>query len=182
MEDDKWQIQNGFTLVELLIVISILGILASIALASFTASQQRGRDAERKSDLKQISSALELYYSDYGKYPGASATGLVQACPYNPSTGAGISCAWGGSTAFWDTKTTYIKAVPKDPISGQNYFYRIVPSSNNQKYQLYTHLEYSWDPNCLTDCKSPVGIPAGVTCGSYACNFSLTSPNTTPAE
>ncbi|KKR41619.1 MAG: Type II secretory pathway pseudopilin PulG-like protein, partial [Candidatus Woesebacteria bacterium GW2011_GWB1_40_12] len=56
----------GFTLVELLVVIAILGILATIGLVTFSSSQMRGRDAQRKSDLKQISSALEIYYNDYG--------------------------------------------------------------------------------------------------------------------
>jgi prepilin-type N-terminal cleavage/methylation domain-containing protein len=57
--------RQGFTLVELLVVIAIIGTLVTIALVSFRSSQAKGRDAQRKSDLKQVSSALELYYSDY---------------------------------------------------------------------------------------------------------------------
>src|SRR5688572_14157463 len=98
----------GFTLVELLVVIAILGVLATIALAAFRSSQGRGRDAQRKSDLKQISSALELYYSDYGKYPD-SISGMVAACPSTSQTG----CTW-GSGAFTDGKTVYFKVMPKD--------------------------------------------------------------------
>ena len=48
----------GFTLIELLVVIAILGVLAAVGLATFNTSQMRGRDAQRKSDLKQISNAL----------------------------------------------------------------------------------------------------------------------------
>jgi len=181
-ESGKQQIQRGFTLIELLIVISILGVLASIALVSFVSAQQRGRDVQRKSDLKQILSALELFYSDYGKYPGASATGLILACSSTTPT----ACAWGGTVAFSDTKTTYMKFMPEDPSSSQKYFYRIVDSPDNQKYQLYARLENTKDINCLSpNCTSPT-LPTGFSttaCGSSGkCNFSVTSSNTTPTE
>ena len=183
----KWKIEHAFTLIELLIVISILGVLASIALVSFVSAQQRGRDAARKSDLKQVFSALELYYSDYGQYPNANTAGQIRACP---STGSGTACVWGGSSAFSDTKTTYMKAVPEDPASGQKYFYRIVDSPDNQKYQLYARLENTRDINCLlnagvSNCADPT-LPTGFSttaCGSSGkCNFSITSSNTTPVE
>jgi len=178
----KWKIDHAFTLVELLIVISILGVLASIALVSFVSAQQRGRDAARKSDLKQVFSALELYYSDYEKYPGASNTGLILACPSTTQA----DCVWEGTAAFSDTKTTYMKSMPKDPVSGQTYFYRIVDSPDNQKYQLYAHLENARDINCLPpSCDNPT-LPTGFSttaCGSSGeCNFSITSSNTTPVE
>lgn len=51
----------GFTLVELLVVISVIGILASIVLVSFTASQKQARDTQRKSDVKQYQLALENF-------------------------------------------------------------------------------------------------------------------------
>jgi len=159
----------GFTLVELLVVISILGILASIALVSFTSSQMRGRDTQRKSDLKQISSALELFYSDYGKYPDESG-GSIIACP------TGTLCVW-GLGQFSDGKTIYFKVLPKDPASGQNYYYRIVDPPTNQKFQLFAYLENTRDLDLI----SP---PTAYLCGgsSKYCNFSLTSSNTTPSE
>jgi prepilin-type N-terminal cleavage/methylation domain-containing protein len=51
----------GFTLVELLIVIAILGGLAAVVTVAYPASQRRARDARRKSDLKQYQTALESY-------------------------------------------------------------------------------------------------------------------------
>lgn len=168
--------KKGFTLVELLVVISILGILASIALVSFRSAQMRGRDAQRKSDLKQISSSLELYYSDYGKYPAASSDGLglIVGCPSTTDT----ACAW-GSGQFWDEKTIYFRTVPKDPVTGQNYYYRSITVNNSayQGFQLFAHLENSQDINLMP------GVAAkNYSCGSKICNFSITSPNTTPTE
>ena len=51
--------QKGFTLLELLVVMVILGLLAAIGLSSFISSQKKGRDARRKADLSSIQSALE---------------------------------------------------------------------------------------------------------------------------
>lgn len=160
--------KNAFTLIELLVVIAIIGILATIALVSFRSSQARSRDVARKSDLRQISSALEFYYSDYGKYPAQG------------------SIVWG--TEFTDGKTVYFKVLPKDPSGGLTYYYRLVTNSNSQKFQLYAHLENSQDINCLPgasgkpDCLSPANVPGDASCGADVCNFAVTSPNTTPTE
>jgi type II secretion system protein G len=170
-------VKKGFTLVELLIVMAIISILATLIVGGFRSSQMRGRDGARKSDLKQISNALELFYSDYGKYPPASGT-QIAACSYNPATGAGAACTW-GTSEFSDGKTSYFKIVPKDLSSGQNYIYKV--SSTQNKYQLYAHLENTQDKNCIGgDCINP-GITD--TCGgTLVCNYAITSVNATATE
>lgn len=173
--NEKWKIQRAFTLVELLVVISIIGVLVTIGLVSFMSSQARGRDAARKSDLKQISSALELYYSDYGKYPTAS-SGEIAACPYDPSAvpPTGAECVWGQSE-FSDTKTTYFKVMPKDPVSSHSYLYRV--DTTGQKFQLFANLENTQDINLITP---PL---TNIFCGGTTlCNFAITSPNTKPTD
>lgn len=172
------KIRKGFTLIELLIVMSILGILVTVAIVSFRSSQIRGRDAQRKSDLKQISNALELFYSDYSKYP-SEVGGVIQACIYNSATGSGGSCTW-GNDEFSDGKTIYLKNMPKDPSEDYTYYYRIVDSPQNQKFQLFAYLENTEDPSCIEDsCTSP---PVTIDCGGKICNFAITSANTEATE
>lgn len=57
----KNKTQSAFTLIEMLVVISLIGILAALALVSYTSVQKQARDTTRKSDLKQYQNALEIY-------------------------------------------------------------------------------------------------------------------------
>lgn len=167
---------NGFTLVELLVVMAILGVLVTLVATGFRTAQMRGRDAQRKSDLKELANSMEVFYSDHGKYPSDSG-GKIVACPYDEASSG--TCAWGASE-FTDGSTVYFKVIPKDPISSLNYYYRVVPGSNNQKFQLFARLENPKDPDCLGgDCDNP---PISISCGSKPCNFSITSSNTSPTE
>ncbi|MBU1017424.1 prepilin-type N-terminal cleavage/methylation domain-containing protein [Patescibacteria group bacterium] len=64
--------RRGFTLIELMIVIVILGILMGTILPRLTGAQSRARDTARIADLNNISQALEVYSSDFGEYPAAA--------------------------------------------------------------------------------------------------------------
>ncbi len=68
------QNQKGFTLIELLVVIAIIGLLASVVLLALGSARQKSRDAKRLGDVRQLSSALELYFNDNNGYPGALAS------------------------------------------------------------------------------------------------------------
>lgn len=65
---------RGFTLIELLVVISIIGILASIVVVGVNDARKKGRDARRVGDIRQIKSAMELYYNANKKYPVSAIT------------------------------------------------------------------------------------------------------------
>ena len=67
--------ENGFTLVELLVVISIIGILATIVLTSLTGARQKTYDTKRLSQVEQLQKALFLYNLDNNTYPGGSYPG-----------------------------------------------------------------------------------------------------------
>jgi len=168
---------KAFTLVELLVVMAIIGILATLIVGGFRSSQRRSRDAARKSDLKQIANALEMFYSDYQTYPTASG-GSIIACPYSPPSSSS-SCTFGISS-FSDTKTDYMRVVPTDPYGGKYYY---VYLSNKKGFQIFAHLENDQDQNCInTDCSS-TGLPAGVDCGTgLVCNYAVTSANVSPKD
>jgi len=70
--------KNGFSLLELLVVISIIGILIVIAAVGFTAAQKRGRDARRRGDLKAWQDALEQTYAEEVDYQGTGSSAVCQ--------------------------------------------------------------------------------------------------------
>ena len=61
--------QKGFTIVELLIVIVVIGILAALVITTFTGIQQKARNTERTTDIKALHGQVEAYYAQNGKYP-----------------------------------------------------------------------------------------------------------------
>jgi len=61
--------KKGFTLIELLVVIAIIGILATLAVVSLQQARKNARDAKRIADVKQMQTALELYFNDWQSYP-----------------------------------------------------------------------------------------------------------------
>ena len=61
--------QEGFTIVELLIVIIVIGILAGLVIATFTGIQQKARNTERQTDIKTLHGQVEAYFAQNGKYP-----------------------------------------------------------------------------------------------------------------
>jgi len=67
--------QRGFTLIELLVVIAIIGLLSTLAVVALNNARMKSRDAKRVSDIKQIQTALELYYNDANGYPTAVTLG-----------------------------------------------------------------------------------------------------------
>ena len=131
--------KKGFTMVELLVVIAIIGILSTVGLASFMSAQMKARDTARKSDLRKIQSALELYRSDNGSYPSP----VSNAIP--ASTGAGCTGAFTKSTT--DCSVIYMQVIPTDPKDSPwnsgNYYY--VSSSPYSVYTLRACLENSKD-------------------------------------
>jgi len=137
---------KGFTLIELLVAIGIIGILSSFLLSNFVGMRQRARDGVRKSDLRQIQSALELYRSDQGSYPGT----FLLSC------GASIS---GGSPAV-----TYMAKIPCDPSSTTSTSILYTYSSSGTAYTLVACLENSNDSQKdPTDTCGGTGAPVSYT-------------------
>src|SRR3989344_8194999 len=139
--------RSGFTLIELLVVISVIGLLASVIMISLNSVRIKARDVKRRTDLAQISKALELYYNDNNdRYPGSGGA----TSPNNVWTNSNDSS--------WNTLTTslqpYISKLPHDPkesASGYpgdgvySYAYYSDPGGSygcqNQQYLLTATLE-----------------------------------------
>lgn len=147
---------NGFTLIELLVVVAIIGVLSTLLMTNFIGVRQRARDAQRKSDLRQLQSSLEMYRADQSIYPAKANF---------PNCGSAFS---GGTQ-------TYMQTVPCDPINtynNGNYFY--YDSNSGANYCLVSCLENGADSqgktaaqvNSLTQCSSS-GFPQNCTSGAY---------------
>lgn len=166
------QRKKGFTLIELLVVIVILGALVSIATGAYASSGRRGRDNRRKSDLKSIAIALEVYYNDKGKYP-TGLNGIMMGCGDSDAS----SCAWGGQ--FKDkNNTVYMVVTPSDPFASQTYYY----VSTGASYKLYAHLENTLDTGTGVN-QAGYSSLVGNKCGISAvidCTYGIASSNTTP--
>lgn len=145
---------KAFTLIELLVVISIIGILATLVTANLNSARSRARDAARKSDMKNTSTGLRLYFNDKGYFPsdGTSAKKIY---------GCGISgdsvCEWGSSWVVGST--TYMSVIPKDPLSDQVYRYTL--GSAGDTFTLQACLENKSDSSATTTTDT-AWCPSGV--------------------
>lgn len=101
---------RGFTLVELLVVLAIIGLLSSIVLTSLNAARVKARDALRKSQTSEFKAALELYYFKNGKYPCGNASCSIAVVPFNATFNFGVNPV---NTLISDGD---ISSVPSDPI------------------------------------------------------------------
>jgi len=141
------KILKGFTMVELLIVMTIIAVLSGLSFFALGGARESARDGRRKSDLENIRSALELYKSDCNEYPAAVTAG-------NPIQG---SCP---------NAVTYIEEVPDDPLAGQDYSYVPSVAVPRLNYVLCTALETDTAPD--GDCKG--------SCGTGTCSYHVANP------
>ena len=107
--------KKGFTLIELLVVIVIIGILATLATVALSSARMKARDARRVSDVKQIMTALEMYYNEAGGYPTSTiapsdaiayaGNTYMAKVPYNASPYNDGSCTGDSSYIYAHTGT-----------------------------------------------------------------------------
>jgi general secretion pathway protein G len=125
--------KKGFTLIELLVVISIIGLLSTISVVALNGARKKGRDAKRVGDIRQIQTALELYFNDNYVYPTEAsavtlgATGQLALC----DGGFGDSC----------TTTTYMGIVPAAPTPPTGNAYTYTSPTGGATYTITFTLE-----------------------------------------
>ena len=131
----------GFTLIEVLVVIFIIGLLASVVLVGLGTFRARGRDVRRIADLRSMQNILELYYAKNGEYPTTMPWDSLE----NSLKSAGIG----------------VSNIPEDPVpSGQ---YKFASSPSRQSYVLSANIEDP-DHRVLSDDIDPPTETYGVDC------------------
>ncbi len=145
--------QGGFTLIEMVIVIVVIGILMGIAFQGISSVQQNARDTRRLADLRKVQTHLELYFGKCGHYPSTQNCGDL-------SGGTG-SLAWATLT----TKLAEVvneSEVPKDPIPAQSYQYRF--GNGGLEYALGADMERIGSNRDVTGT-----ILGDLNCGTFYC-------------
>lgn len=172
--------RKGFTLLEMLVVISIIGVLAALVVPNFNVARERARDVQRKNDVKQIQKALELYRQD-------STTGVFPTAPVmNGSILVNVNYCWFPAVVGVYTGSTcgnnipYMNKIPGDPLSQASavipYIYSV--NGTGTSYTLCACLENKTDTEGVATgtCGAPGGSPgSSITCSS-SIHYELNSP------
>lgn len=104
---------KAFTLIEVLVVATIIGLLAATAAVSYTSLNRSSRDGRRKADIEEMRAAFEQWRSDYGSYP---TTQVTVSCTSASCCTSQVSLISGGNT--------YLQRVPRDPqCPARTYYY-----------------------------------------------------------
>lgn len=120
----------GYTIIEVLVVISIVGFLVSAAMYTLSYTRAKARDVKRVADIEQIRKAIEIFKNENGRYPGMTSAGAKtdgmndegECVGDQDSNGTDISgitrCGW--SSVFEYVMRDYIKDIPADPSHNYN--------------------------------------------------------------
>jgi prepilin-type N-terminal cleavage/methylation domain-containing protein len=125
----------GFTLIEILVVIAIIGILAVIGLSELRGAKESARDSVRMSDLAQLRLALNLYFDDSDAYPAS----VLRPDISTTTVGSGTIFSQSGNPLY----PGYISRILVDPVNSGNLglFYSYLSATNRRQYVLCFHKE-----------------------------------------
>ncbi len=130
----------GFTLLELLVVITIIAILVVVGLSSFGGIKDKSNDAKRQADLRMVENALSLYKQKYGRYPARCTNSHAN---WSGEAGTNYACN-SGSEYIEGLVPEFISALPRDPrpVSGnQGYAYTVNAEGTVYKFMAKNTVE-----------------------------------------
>jgi len=157
---------RGFTLLELIIVIAIIGVIIAILTAALGTSREKGRDANRATQLQEILKAAELYYVDTGEYPPDGAPN-------------GSVAQLSSVTDFLIDNGGYLSTIPEDPKWGSTPSGYLYCSSNDgDSYTILVHTESSGNNYCYVSVGPDL---ADGPSGGYCRDFTTIDPPVTGA-
>ncbi len=160
MIDRKLNSQKGFTLIEMVIVIAVMGVLMGIAFRGFSSIQQNARDTRRFADLRTVATQLELFFARCGHYPTAS-----QSCRGTQSLNEG-SLTWTQLRTLLGTTVVREADVPVDPLIARSpadqYQYHFGP--NGLSYVIGARPERPGHIN-----PDATGMVFGLNCDGFYC-------------
>lgn len=154
----SWRGMAGFTLMELLVVISIIGLLSSLAIVSLSSARAKARDALRKADMAQLRTALSLYFDDNKRYPVSVCEGGDFDINNAPlfGTDTDLSTIEASADCYLNDLVPELEAgtrplmqrTPRDPMNEDNnasidplLLYRYITADNGREYALIYFLE-----------------------------------------
>lgn len=134
--------KSGFSLLELLVVVSIIAVLIGLALPNFIGARERARDTRRKAELNELKKALRLYYNDFETYPATGTGTNIVGCGTNGDQACPVAGPFQAGGASGD-ETMYMKRLPQG-----TYFYTRAASGDD--FRLRMVLDNRSDPDLTT--------------------------------
>ncbi len=129
----RFSFARGFTVLEILIVIAVFGLLATLAVLSLNSARARARDAQRVSDVSVLRNALSQYWLEKASYPASGGVNIGQ-----PGTKTDVFGAFGFAAAQEANGVIYLSRVPVGPKVNEFYRYRGGANGYSIRFQTET--------------------------------------------
>ena len=143
-ETDSLDSERGFTLVELMVVVAIIGLLAAIVIPNFVHARAQAAVAESEANIKQIATAIEMYDSDNQLYPQTSGNVTPALFTINP--------------------TKYLNTSPRNATNNHSLYTYTFTAGASPTYEIADPDPY--EPTTLTALPAANGATSNATCGN----------------